>query len=365
MKKFILIAAVAVFAAAGPVVEAKNILGGLGGGGIDPKIANPKLVNPNPKLIDPKIVNPKIIDPKFATIVNPKIVDPKIVNPKIIDPKFATIVNPKIVDPKLVDPKIVNPKIIDPKLATIVNPKIIDPKFTKVIDPKLITIVNPKIIDPKFIKIVDPKITKIVDPKLTMVVDPKVVDPKVVDPKMTKVINPKMTKIVNPKFFPGTLGGYPPIIFPVLGFNPPVYVPGGPVIVAEPPVTVVESPAVVRMQDERMLYVKNDTNESVVFYVLYHTRAGEERWAWLPDRPEQSRKVYSFELNPGQALLLTDDNNSPLSANKIRLWAASATRTWNGYQDADLWTVPEVDSDGNHRYASLEMQTYNFVLRGE
>jgi hypothetical protein len=93
------------------------------------------------------------------------------------------------------------------------------------------------------------------------------------------------------------------------------------------------------VQYERFLKVKNDTKEKVRFFVLYHTQVGDGKSTWVPAEPGEPAKVYSVEVAPGQSFDLVDDENRPISADRVRIWAASPTRQWLDNQDADLWLV--------------------------
>ena len=116
------------------------------------------------------------------------------------------------------------------------------------------------------------------------------------------------------------------------------------------------------LQFERFLKVKNDTKEKVRFFALFHSKGADGKEAWVPAEPGAPETVYSVEVEPGKALDLTDDDGKPISADRVRIWAASSNRQWLDNETADLWLVPETDAAGNHQYAAAEMQTHTFTV---
>ncbi|MCI0641642.1 MAG: hypothetical protein L0Y72_27320, partial [Gemmataceae bacterium] len=266
--------------------------------------------------------------------------------------------------------QVIDPKVINPKVLQVVDPKIINPKFAQVIDPKVINpkvlqVVDPKIINPKFAQVIDPKI---INPKVLQVVDPKIVNPKIIDPKVGFVLPPHHMHHHHHThhhhhhvgWWPGFWGYLPPWF----GWGGDTVIGGGTTIIEGGTTivegtTVVEQPPAMTYFYEKNLKVKNDTKEKVQFLVLYHTMA-TGKWTWLPDMPDSFQKVFSFELEPGAEFTLNDGMNL-LSANRMRLVARSATRSWTGYAENDLWTV-DADASGERRYLAPAMETFTFYL---
>jgi hypothetical protein len=153
-----------------------------------------------------------------------------------------------------------------------------------------------------------------------------------------------------------------------ISWCPPIFVPvPGPVTVIEGGTTIVETPAIVQTevvqaapiayQYEKLLVVKNDTKEEVQFFILYHTVAG----GWAPSSPDKVEQVVAVGLKPGEAYIL-NDGMKHLSANKIRIWAKSATKEWRDHFASDLWLV-DLDASGQRRYPGEEMDIYAFQLK--
>ncbi|MBI3410372.1 MAG: hypothetical protein HY040_18700 [Planctomycetes bacterium] len=112
-------------------------------------------------------------------------------------------------------------------------------------------------------------------------------------------------------------------------------------------------------QVERQLKVVNETKEEVEFFILMHT-LDEGKWSWEPAAPGSPKETISFVLAPGEAFVVGEDNEL-FTANKIRIWAKSATKEWRQYEGTDLWLI-DLDAVGQRRYQSAEMQTYTFRL---
>ncbi len=116
------------------------------------------------------------------------------------------------------------------------------------------------------------------------------------------------------------------------------------------------------MQVERFLKVKNDTKEKVRFFALFHTKGTDGKAAWVPAQPGEPATVYSVEVEAGKSLELTDDDGKPIAADRVRIWAASATRQWLDNETADLVLVPETGAAGNHEYAAADNQVHTFTV---
>jgi hypothetical protein len=116
------------------------------------------------------------------------------------------------------------------------------------------------------------------------------------------------------------------------------------------------------VQVERFIRVKNDTKEKVRFFALFHALTPDGKAEWVPAEPADPATLYTVEVEPGKALELTDDDGRPISADRVRIWAASRSRRWLDNKDADLWLVPETDGAGNHRYEAPQKETHTFTV---
>jgi hypothetical protein len=109
--------------------------------------------------------------------------------------------------------------------------------------------------------------------------------------------------------------------------------------------------------------IRNDSSEKVSFKVLYHTKASG-KFKWEPSQPSNEPDTYyAFELAPGEAHVLMQNEQTPITANMIRIHAKSATREWKDGWERDLLTVPETDAAGNHVYQAAEIDVHTFRIR--
>ncbi|HEV3263054.1 MAG TPA: hypothetical protein VG013_39840 [Gemmataceae bacterium] len=113
-------------------------------------------------------------------------------------------------------------------------------------------------------------------------------------------------------------------------------------------------------QTERYLRVANPTSKSVRLHVRYRTHVSPTDWAWMPVGGE---KEMTFDIGAGQTVDLSDDDGL-ISGSRARIWAEAASQTLVDYKNQDLWLVPEVDSDGKHRYEADDMETFTFKISG-
>jgi hypothetical protein len=115
------------------------------------------------------------------------------------------------------------------------------------------------------------------------------------------------------------------------------------------------------VQSYRYLEVTNDTGRKLTVYLQYKTPAGEG-FVWQPADPKKSNEALAFELKPGETVCSLD-GDSAIAACRVRIWAESADGTvWWDYRDADLWLVPETDSEGYHSYRAAEAETFTFTF---
>ena len=110
----------------------------------------------------------------------------------------------------------------------------------------------------------------------------------------------------------------------------------------------------------RMLKIKNESDVPVKVFVQYREMVSK-KWQWLPSDPSQSSDAVSYDLKPGQEML-AEHQGKKVAASRVRIWVASEKAQWNDYKDADLWLVPEMDAQGQHRYLATEMKTFTFVV---
>jgi hypothetical protein len=120
-----------------------------------------------------------------------------------------------------------------------------------------------------------------------------------------------------------------------------------------------EDAAVRQMQ--RYLKVTNKTRETLTVYVQYHTQV-KCQWVWLPDDPSESEEAVVLKIAPGETVDIEDDNGSPVSASRVRIWAIPATTSRLKYKDVDLWLVPEKDDHGRHYYFAEERETFTYTF---
>jgi hypothetical protein len=75
-------------------------------------------------------------------------------------------------------------------------------------------------------------------------------------------------------------------------------------------------------QRTRKLVVKNETNVRLCIWVKYYDRDFEtNKWGWYPQGGEKS--LY-YELDPGKAIRLLDENGYWIEANAFVIWASAA-----------------------------------------
>jgi len=114
-------------------------------------------------------------------------------------------------------------------------------------------------------------------------------------------------------------------------------------------------------QTQRHLKVKNDSGKVAKVYLQYRTQQENGDFAWMPADPEKSKKTVSFVLKPGETREL-EAKDGPIAASRVRFWAVSKAKKWMQYKGKDLWLVPEVGDDGEHRYEGDETETYTLTL---
>jgi hypothetical protein len=100
---------------------------------------------------------------------------------------------------------------------------------------------------------------------------------------------------------------------------------------------------------ERFLRVQNATAEPMKVYVQFHAQVDENKWAWVPADPKDSARAVMLQVGPGKEALLADDEG-PISANRVRIWAMGPSKRITEYRNQDLWLVPEVNQAGEHVY---------------
>jgi hypothetical protein len=110
----------------------------------------------------------------------------------------------------------------------------------------------------------------------------------------------------------------------------------------------------------RMLKLKNEADVPVKVFLQYRELVGK-KWQWLPADPSESADAVSYDLKPGQEMV-AEHQGKKVAASRVRIWVASEKAQWNDYKDTDLWLVPEMDAQGQHRYLATEMKTFTFVV---
>lgn len=252
---------------------------------------------------------------------------------------------------KVVATRIAVGQTIDPKTVG----KVVETRVTRVIDTKLTKVVETKttqVIDPKTGQVVVTRVTQVVDTKVGKVVPgnvSKVVVGQVIPGQVTQVIPHQV--IVSPivgGFGWGHCGcgcgccgcGWFTEVLTFLGFEPP----------AAP------------VQYERYLRLHNDTDEKITVYLRHHTEDVTGQWDWVPEAPgPTATKWLAFEMQPNE-VLEPKLGEMFIAANRIRLYAESATKSWLNYKDQDYWLVPETTTSGEHLYYAPSRQTYQFYI---
>jgi len=69
-----------------------------------------------------------------------------------------------------------------------------------------------------------------------------------------------------------------------------------------------------------------------------------------------------LQVGPGKEALLADDEG-PISANRVRIWAMGPSKRITEYRNQDLWLVPEVNQAGDHVYRAPATETFSYVLK--
>jgi hypothetical protein len=108
------------------------------------------------------------------------------------------------------------------------------------------------------------------------------------------------------------------------------------------------------MQSLRYLTIKNSTGEDLTVNVQFLVLNDQNEWAWLPN-PPGGPQVMRYTIADG-ALTNLLVNNNRVAANRVRIWATSASgKQWNGFRDRDLMLVPEP-------YNSQEIGAFTFTF---
>lgn len=116
------------------------------------------------------------------------------------------------------------------------------------------------------------------------------------------------------------------------------------------------------IQNQRLLKIRNDTKSTLTVSIQYHTY-DKGAWAWSPADPAASTEALSLDIEAGQELLVKNDNE-PVAASRMRIWATSETQKWMQYKTKHTWLVPERDDNGEHIYVAEAMETFTFAFTG-
>ncbi len=115
------------------------------------------------------------------------------------------------------------------------------------------------------------------------------------------------------------------------------------------------------IQTRRVLKVFNDTEEPLTVWVKYHTLQGE-RWVWVPGEPDESAKALRFQVKPGVAAVLRGKDGKAIQADRVRIWARSASGDeWYEHKGEDLLLVPE-SSGSRHEYYAVKMEYHTHTF---
>ncbi len=124
-----------------------------------------------------------------------------------------------------------------------------------------------------------------------------------------------------------------------------------------------QAPAQLPWQTASHLLVKNATDSKVTVWVQYYAENDKGEQHWYPGTPGESSDALTFTLDPGQALVVKDQDWT-VAASRVRVWARAASGwTWLGYKDQDMWLVPNQTRDGRRGYPAADVATVTYQLR--
>ena len=117
---------------------------------------------------------------------------------------------------------------------------------------------------------------------------------------------------------------------------------------------------------KRLLRVVNETQEQLTIWVHYRTvkeTSTKSFWQWMPGPPVNENRALKFTLDAGRAIQVEDDEDVPIEANKVRIWAQSESgAALEKHKNKDLWLVQP-----GHKYFAkkIEESSYSFKGKGQ
>jgi hypothetical protein len=115
-------------------------------------------------------------------------------------------------------------------------------------------------------------------------------------------------------------------------------------------------------QSRRYLRVKNETGQTLTFFVRYRTLNVRDEWKWYPESQTGEDQAVRFELEPGAEADL-EHEGFQINASRVRIWGELEDgQEIDDYKDQDLWLVPEIHGDDEHCYYADEMETFTFTF---
>jgi hypothetical protein len=108
--------------------------------------------------------------------------------------------------------------------------------------------------------------------------------------------------------------------------------------------------------------VENKTAAAVQVKVQYYAKDEGGKEAWHPADPDKSEDALDFTVQPG-ATVLVKDEDWPIVASRVRVWAESDQSTWHEFKGKDLWLVPKDKKTGRLGYYAKEVKTVTFTIK--
>ncbi|MFL5338950.1 MAG: hypothetical protein ACJ8F7_02185 [Gemmataceae bacterium] len=150
----------------------------------------------------------------------------------------------------------------------------------------------------------------------------------------------------------------PPVDVPPVVISPPV-ITQPPVVVSSPPAVMppdllppidnvilpsaseVKSAAALPWQSKKFLQVRNGTGEELRVFVIYLTEDQSGQAVWAPLAATGSSDPVSYVLKPGDDRVLALPDTGKMLTSRVRIWAASASKSWIDFQQKDLVLVDQ------------------------
>jgi hypothetical protein len=99
----------------------------------------------------------------------------------------------------------------------------------------------------------------------------------------------------------------------------------------------------------------------VQVWVQYYAEDEQGEEAWYPADPDESEDALEFTVEPGKTLRVADED-WPIVASRVRVWAESEGNTWYEFKGKDLWLVPRDRKTGRLGYYDTKIKTVTFTI---